>query len=493
MALSNHILTIVEPSIELDKLKFESYKENEGKNNTSKSYGGDGEPFVSINGYNFSPEDIFNFEIRTDGYVPTLTVTIVDTKGQFGIDTFPRDGDVINVRIASKHQSLYKDIRIDFDIDRVQTPALASFKYGVGAAKYSFTGTMKIPGMFADVCKYYESATSKDQLIQIATDLGLGFATNIETTDDSMKMLIAYDTIVDSMINRVEHSYIGDSSFQTFSIDPYYYVNYVDINALIESEESFEKTLKELDVTFQDIVDNENTKEPAEITNVLTSHNRAEGTSLHIAAYSLKNLSGAAVKANGYKRTLQYYENDSEDGLINFDVEAMTSSKLKDIDEPLRGRRGEDRYKQETKYKYMGRLDVNPDNANTHLNYNFARIHNKQNMDELKKLVLEVELSGFNSSLHKYQKVPIAIFNQVQSQVTADTELKNRKEDQNFDVKQKVDENDNISDPSSLDEFLSGFYIIGDIKYKYSKKVGRITQSLTLLRREWPSRFNNIG
>lgn len=493
MALNNHILTLVEPSIQLDKIKFEPYGENQGQNNTSKGYGGDGEPFVFINGYTFEPEDIQSFELRVDGYIPRLSVTIIDSMGQFGIDTFPRDGDVISIRIASKNQELYKDIRIDFDIDRVDTPSLSSIQFGVGGGKYSFSATMKIPTIFADVCKSYESATSKEHLIQIANELGLGLATNIDITDDKMNMIIAYDTIMDSIIKRIEHSYISDDSFQTFSIDPYYYINYVDMNALFESEDDFEEVLVEFDTELQDTVQESNEEEKKSVANILTSHERAEGTSQHILSYSLHNKAGKAVRANGYKRVLQYFENDSEEGLVNFDVEALTSSNLKDIEEPLKGRRDEDRYKHEVKYKYMGRLDVDLETSNMHLNYNYARIHNKQNMDELQKLVLEVELGGFNPSLHRYQKIPVAIFNQVQTQVQADKQLKNKKSEQNFDTNPQEENKEEGVDVATLDEFLSGFYIIGAIKYKYSKRLGRITQSLTLLRREWPSRLNNIG
>ena len=492
MALSNHILTIVEPSIELDKLKFKPYGEDKGQNNTSEDYGGQGYPFVSINGYAFSPEDIQNFEIRVDGFIPRISVTIIDSMGQFAVDTFPRDGDVINVRIAPKNQNVYRDIRIDFDIDSVQAPLLSSIQVGVGGGKYSFTGTMKVPGLFADVCSSYESATSKDHLLQIATELGLGMATNVDTADDIMKFLVAYETRMDAIKNRVDHSYISDNSFQTFSIDPYYYLNYVDMNSLLESEEDFEQALIENDLNLLDQVgDQENSDEKSSF-NILTSHQNAEGTSSHILAYSLKNQAGKAVRVNGYKRTLQYFENDSEEGLVSFDVEALSSSQMKDIEEPLKGRRDEERYKEEVKYKYMGRLDVDPETSNTHLNYNFARIHNKQNMDELKKLTLEVELSGFNPSLHRYQKIPVAIFNQVQNQVYADKYLKEKKQEQNFETTPTPDDSSDIAEPTTLDDFLSGFYVIGDIKYKYSKKVGRMTQSLTLLRREWPSRFNNI-
>lgn len=492
MAISNHILTILEPSIELDKLKFKPYGETAGNSNTSETYGGDGYPMVVINGYTFSPEDIQNFELRVDGFIPRVSVTIIDTMGQFAIDTFPRDGDVINVRIASKNQSIYRDIRIDFDIEAVTTPSLNSIQIGVGGGKYTLTGVMKVPGIFADVCKFYEKGNSKDHLEQIATELNLGLATNIDNANDVMNFIIAYETSMDAIKNRVDHSFIADTSFQTVSIDPYYYLNYVDMNSLLNSEEDFEEALMELDINMDDTLADSN-KESAKIANILTTHENVEGTGNHIISYSLKNQSGKAVRANGYKRTLNYFENDSEDKLVSFEIEPLTSDRLKDIEEPLKGRRGEERYKHEVKNKYMGRVDVDLNTSNTHLNYAYARIHNKQNMDELRKLVLEVELGGYNPSLHRYQKIPVSIFNQVQNQVNASNALREKKKEQNFDTTPEVDLNDSIADSAAMDEFLSGFYIIGDIKYKYSKRVGRITQSLTLLRREWPSRFNNIG
>jgi hypothetical protein len=190
---------------------------------------------------------------------------------------------------------------------------------------------------------------------------------------------------------------------------------------------------------------------------------------------------------------LQFFDNDSEEGLVSFDIEPLTSTKLKDIAEPLKGRRDEERYKSEIKYKYMGRRHSDPETSNTHLNYTFAELHNKQNLDELDKMYLEVELSSYNPAIRKYQSIPIAIFAQTQDRIAADTTIKKSKEEMGFDAKETADLDDTVSDKTAIDEFLSGFYVVGSIRYTYKRSEGIVKQHMKLLRREWNSRINNIA
>lgn len=494
MALGNHILTITEPTIKLDEFDIESFKEEKGENKTSKGYGFDSTPFVLINGYVFQSEDIRSLEIRVDGMVPTIDLTIIDTQGQFGIDTFPRDGDVINFRLASRQEEQYKDLRIDFDIDRVDAPKRSAIEQGLGGGRYSFTGKMKVPGLYAEECKSYGTGTSLDHLESIANDLQLGLATNIDAADDAMNLLVAYEPIVESIQDLVKHSYVSDESFQTVGIDPYYYINYVDMNALLNSDEDFdEDNIINLIENLNDTLEDDNDANLIKGKMLLSNHPKFESTNAHILTFNLNNKAGSKVKKNGYKRVLQFFEDDSDEGLVSFDIEPLTSSKLKDIDEPLKGRRDEERYKREVKYKYMGRKDSDPDTSNTHLNYTFSEIHNRQNLEELDKLSLTVELPAFNPSLHRFQKIPVAIFNVTNSQTKADSLLKNKKSEGGFETTAESDPEDALSDGTAIDSFLSGFYVIGSIVYRYSSKTQKISQEMTLLRREWPSRLNNIG
>jgi hypothetical protein len=499
MGLEGKILTVIEPTLKLDELKFKAYNEQEGDNpgdnNTTRELGIEF-PLVVINGYRFFENDIKALEIELSSAVPTISLSLVDNKGIFTADNFPRDGDVVNVRIASKAKNDYKDIRIDFDIDDIDSPPASSITRGGdnGVAKFSITGSMKIPGINAEQCKSYDTGGTIDHLESIASDLKLGLASNVETTDDAMKLVTPYEPLIDTITSLVKHSYVGEDSFQTFCIDPYYYINFVDLNLLLNAEENFEETLSAFNKDYNDMIGPDASDKINEQKSqlILSSHNRIAETNLHIAKYSLKNNSGKAVKKNGYKRTLQFYDNDSEEGMVSFDIEPLTSKKLKDIEEPLKGRRDEDRYKTEVKFKYMGRRHSDPETSNTHLNYTFAELHNKQNLDELNKMYLEVELSSFNAAIRRYQKIPIAIFSESVNQIGADALVKKKKESLGFDSKPPADIDDDLSDKNAIDEFLSGFYIVDTIKYTYTLKSGKIKQTMKLLRREWPSRLNNL-
>jgi|DEB19_MinimDraft_2_1074335.scaffolds.fasta_scaffold00264_2 hypothetical protein len=490
-SIDNHILTITEPTIKLDKLEFASMGEGEGNDNANLSKGMN--LIVMINRYMFNMENIKSMLVDCMGTLPTIDLVLIDTNGQFSVDTFPRDGDVINLRIGSLDKKTYKDIRMDFDIVNVETPQQGSDMKG---GKYIFTGRLKVPGLYSEDCKSYGKGKSIDHVESIANDLKLGVATNIDSSDDEMNLVIPFNSMYDTLEDLVRHSYIDEDSFQTFSIDQYYYVNYVNLNKLFDSEETLEDAILAYGPDFTDMP-SANIKDDAinqaKLPLVFSNHVRDEGTNRFISSQSLKNRAGASSKKNGYKRVLQYYENDSEEGLVSHEIEPLASKNMKDIDEPMRGRRDEDRYKNEIKYKYVGRKSGDPDTANVHLNYEYAAISNAQNIDEVKKMSLDIELPTFNPAIHKYHKIPVFIYNNDIDRMLAEKQINDAKDKGGFESK-KI-EDSNLGNPSVyvVDEFLSGYYIVGGIQYIYKSGNASVSQKVNLLRREWPSRVNNIN
>lgn len=490
-SINNHILTITEPTIKLDEVVFESFGEGEPgatKVETSKGY----LVMVSINGYVFSDKDILKMTLDCNGPLPTIDLTLSDNQGLFTVDTFPRDGDVINFRMGTLDKTSYKDVRIDFDITTADQPKQNS---NVKGGKYNFSGRIKVPGLYADECKSYGSGTSLDHIESIANDLKLGVATNIDSADDKMNLILPNNSRFDTLEDLVKHSYIDEDSFQAYCIDQYYYVNYVNLNTLLESEEAieeviaaYEKELNDMPGNGSDDSANQN-KKPL----ILTNHKRDAGTNLFIEAQSLANSAGNKTKKNGYKRTLQFFENDSDEGLVSHDIEPLASKKMSDIEEPMKGRRDEDRYKGETKTKYTGRKNSDPETSHTHLNYEYSAISNAQNLDEVKKMSLEVSLASFNPAIHLYQKLPIAIYTNQQEKLGADKVIKTAKKEKGFDT--TVEEDSANVNPGEyvLDEFLSAYYVVGGIEYTFKAGDSSVKQKLKLLRREWPSRINNIN
>jgi len=225
----------------------------------------------------------------------------------------------------------------------------------------------------------------------------------------------------------------------------------------------------------------------------LTNHHTADGFNTKINKYNLINNSTKIALDNGYKRRMQYFDyTDSELNLVEFDVESLVSDNIKDNEEPLKGRRNSDvdEYNTHIKQKYMG---LQSDSV--HENYNFAAMNNIQNLVELDKLYLEVELETLNPALYRYMKIPVSIYNYSKIAIDSTKVVNEKAKEGGFDLKAEEagETNDNESTQTTfvLDEFLTGYYIIMGIQYKYTESTG-YSQVLKLVRREWPARLNNM-
>ena len=95
--------------------------------------------------------------------------------------------------------------------------------------------------------------------------------------------------------------------------------------------------------------------------------------------------------------------------------------------------------------------------------------------------------------MYRYQKIPVIIYNFTPERVEAsrqNTEALSNKgvksEDKSHDFK------DDGESQVTLDDFTSGHYVIGGIEYIYEEGDISIRQRLTMLRREWPVKSNDL-
>ena len=500
MALDSHIFTIVEPKIKLDSMKIPNLAENQTGDAHSSDGGGASFPYIKINNYTFQGGTaIDSFILDTSGKYPELRARIVDTENVFTVDQFPRDGDLLSLRIELDRSGTYKDIRMDFTILEFKGTPASSYDKKVGDSKYNVRAIAKIPGMYTDECKSYGLNTSLEHVKLVADDLKLGVATNISAVNDEMSRFCAYQTKLDFLDDMVLHSYISDDAFQTYSIDPYYYINFVDVQKVFNAPNDVEQTDLLTGKLF-----NERGTDPKDgagkekVDLVLTNHHNADGTSTHIMKYNLVNNSTRIALENGYRRKMQYFDQDGEEaGLVEFDVESLVSENLSDREEALKGRRNSegDEYDTQVKQKYVG-----IQNTNTHLNYNYAAINNIQNLVELDKMYLEVELGSLNPAVYKYMKIPVSIYNYGNPNTAVTKEANKQAKDSGFETKEEAtpegkvnakDSENSQLEKFTIDEFLTAHYVVMGISYKYSSEDG-YTQKLKLARREWPARLSNV-
>ena len=232
---------------------------------------------------------------------------------------------------------------------------------------------------------------------------------------------------------------------------------------------------------------------------LLTNHNDQRGSSNYIYEHKLINNSNQVSLEHGYERNISYYDdNNPDEKFTEFNIQPQVSENLPDADEPLKGRRGEDHFQEQVKFKYMGRHNTGEDGlGNVHSNALFSELNNHQNNVELQKMKLKITLEEFNPTIYKYQKVPVLMYHYDPTKVEVLKNLKNAKKDAGLDASPiegaNANEITNEEAPNQmLDTFLSGHYVIENINIIYEADTG-MRQEVTLLRREWPARINNIN
>lgn len=502
MELDNHILAVVEPALMPTEIKMEALSEDEGDNVDKQTKAiGAFEPFILCNGVQIKRVNIESFEIELSGNVPRCTVSFTDL-GAFKVDSMPRDGDFFTILLNSKHQETFKSVHMDFDIIEVNSSADAPDVEG--NSEISLEGIAKIPRLFGEDCQVLDSDTSLAHLEKIARDLELGLATNVESTDDKQARIQAYETFLDFIKSIVEDSYISDDAFAKWYIDQYYYLTYVDINKIFNSKNPKLDEVMSVLTSFtnseaqrrqaEDTTDSDNIEVPL----ILTNHLELTGLSCYIRDFEIVNNSSKISLKAGNSRNVQIYDNNSEKGerFQEFTIEPLTTEELTELEEPLKGNRKDERYKDQVKYKYMGRQNAGDDGlGNTHANAAFTKLHRKQNQMELEKMKLKCTVEGFNPSLYKFSKVPVVIYHYDKTKIEAEQMADHFREEAGLTErphkagKPEVDPNEMTQ---MMDKFLSGFYVIENIDYKYDKEEGMLTY-FTLLRREWPARSRNLG
>ena len=500
MELDNHLLAVVEPAILPTEIKLDNLGEDGGGDKQTKVIG-TLKPFILVNSYQFGPADIMGFKLDCSGVIPKCTVTVVDNKNAFQVESYPRDGDFFTILLNSKHQETFKSIHMDFDIVEIETSP------EVEGANPTITmeGIAKIPRLFAEDCQNLDADSSLNHLELVARDLEIGLATNIESTDDNQSRLQAFITYADFIKEIVDDSYISDDSFTKYYIDQYYYLTYVDINKIFNAPNpkldevmtvlaSFAASMSE--GSNQD-EGGENKGDQIEVPLMLTNHKDTNGLSCYVDRYELINNSSKVSLAAGYARNIQVYDNNSDAGerLQEFRVEALVTEDLPDIEAPLKGNEKDNRYETQVKHKYMGRQNAGEDGlGNTHANSVFSKLHNKQNQMEVEKMKVRMTLSSFNPSIYKFQKIPVIMYHYdgVRAEASKQGDFKREEAgftDQPFDAGKAEDANDA---QQVMDRFLSGHYIIENIDYIIDEPEGGMKQIVTLIRREWPTRIKNL-
>jgi len=420
------------PTVDLPAIEF-PILESDAQSNIEVASGIGLTPFLWFNGYQIKELDIKSLSLYHEGITPCAQAQFYDTTGIIQKKGFPLDNSTFEIFLKSG-SDLLKSIHMKFKLTNFQENRDKS---------YTITGSIELRDYYKIKFKSYVG-TSFEVLRAISQELQLGYNSNIENTQDSMKWNNVGKKFREFISSIVEHSYINDESFVMAYIDFYYCFNFVDIE-----KEWIRDISADVGVSSGSLsrLGTDKTEDKL-VRLVLTNEKSSEGTDLYFTKYTIKNNSTQKSIDSGQKTVTKYYDTASKSFLV-FDVEAQTSPG--DDKVILKGKPDDSsELKENFRTKFLGKLDLD----NVHKNYAYAKALNERNLNELNKISVDLEMSSCNFNLYKYQKINIQFVTQAQSPAN--------------------------EDPTQ--QRLSGDWMIVEIKYLWMS--GKLKQNLTCVRKE---------
>jgi hypothetical protein len=410
--------------------------------------GGDGSPAHEPTGvypyfqYRELSIDLVNvlfFRLYHDGILPSMILTFRDPMNDFKNQGAPTDDSSIQLFLNPRTSNL-KAIHMSFKITNIECDKKDD-------NKYTLYGVIDVSGLYISNNNSY-TGTSFSALRSICKSLGLGFNSNINSTDDNTKWKNPNKSIYNFISDIIKKTYISDATFALCYIDYYYCFNFIDIEKELQRDISKDVGVETSTLPSKTNDNTEGIKNET-INLILTTDPGSSNSCNYINKCIRKNDSTEKSINDGYSKILRYYDNNNNQ-FIEFEIDTITSDESKVL--PAKGQKESNTFKNENVQSiYMGSCDID----NLHTNALLAETQNKINLLNLNKVAVICYLPNPNFNLYKFQKVR---FEYVLSGKT-------------------------ISNPHLLDYKYTGDYLVADIEFYW--KNSTLTQMIRLIRRDF--------
>jgi hypothetical protein len=402
-------------------------------------------PVVYYNGYHVQPEDVKNLVLDNTGFYPEVHLIMKDSMNIMSDKAFPLDNTIITIFINPRADE-FEPIHCDFKITTFEI-----IKRDGDSNLIMLDGVLNVDYLYIQKSYSLSQKSSYEALEAIATEAQIGFASNISSTSDTMTWINPGDEGINFIKQITERSYISDSAFLYSYVDPYYYLNFVDIEAAMEDDASSQTGIMSIGTNVDQNVQQEQKTAPL----ILTNDKSYKETNNYFDRFNIVNQSTKNAIDHGHRRKIHYYDRsgnwEEKAGEFKiFDMDSITTPGIESSGVILKGAPGDQSFlTSNVKNLYVGKLDKD----NMHENAPYAFAQNKQNIIDVQKVVVQLHLPTPNYLLYRYQKVRVA-FSQQETSTSA----------------------------SHINNRLSGHWLIVGISNEYSK--GENEQVVTLVKRE---------
>jgi hypothetical protein len=382
------ISQIDQPKLDLPPMKFATSESDVANEQVAGQIGLT--PFFNYMGSTVTDRDISSLKLYHDGIIPVIQIIFNDTNNIIKSTGFPQDDTKFEFFLNSRSQNI-KSIHLKFKIEE-----FTSLKSG----KYSIYGTLDISELYRIKYQTY-NGTSFEVLKKVASELKLGFNSNITNTDDGMPWRNVGDKQHNFIESVIKHSYLSEKSYMSGFIDYYYCLNFVDVEKEWNRDNSKDMCIDTGGLDDGSVDDN---AKLAQL--ILTTDKGDQQSNCLIEEKSFENNSTSLGLEKGYRTKTKYYDKTNKMFLV-FDVDSTTSDESKSM--ILKASEGDrEGFNNNITTTYTGKIDTD----NVHKNYNYAVTQNKINFDNLNKIKMLVNLPNPNYGVYLYQKVAVTVINQ---------------------------------------------------------------------------------
>lgn len=277
-------------------------------------------PLVKVNNILLLWDKITKFELSSIKFLPELSFTFIDDLEFTKSLDQPGNDNLVLVQILPPFDNAYKKINLRFFIDSVR----------IVGNKVSITAKYNIPELYQDKLRAFGKLSTYDYLDQIAKDSGLGFASNVDGTNDERYIYLRNTNYLRSVEHEIQISGNESSIFDTW-ID---LRNYLILCDILERYNAIDSEIK-VWTACTTIPETENTGAEIDIKQedaILSNAIGVRNSQLYITDYTVNGNSGKNIKSGTDRIVQSYYMNKCEPSTILIqDGDVKTNTFLKTI------------------------------------------------------------------------------------------------------------------------------------------------------------------
>jgi len=408
---NREILKIKDISVDMQGLTQEQ--------KTSKEEAVSSTPVVYYYNTMLPPQTIKRLTISSVGFLPTISMVYLDSMNIMHDIGFPGDNATITVVLPANHKQL-ANIYMEFKIQTYEV----ELKRGE-FRQLILTGVCNVDKMLISEYKSFQDNTSYQVMAQMAQEGGLGFQSNVESSNDKMNWINPGLKNYAFLEDTANKSWVGEAGFIWSFVDLYYNLNYIDVERALSQDINEIKWLQSFFSQGQMATD-----EPPENDGVilpqLTNGHAVTGSNTHFTGEKIINNATKISLDRGYIRYVHYYDidgkwDDRSGSYKKYALDTITTPGTENISIYLKGEAGStDFYNSNTSQHYVGRLDT----KNMYADFLWASMQNQENMQDIQKITMQIIIPVPNFNIKRFEKVLLKFVNNTP---TVQGNLKNAK------------------------------------------------------------------